>query len=54
MANSNYTETKEGWWKKEKSTTKGPSLDWERPKRISDWVEQIRRERAERNKKSPK
>lgn len=49
--NPNYRETKEGWWKKDKSITKGFSPDWARAERIKNWTQEIRKDRAERNKK---
>ena len=51
--NSNWQETKNGWIKKDQSTTRGQSPDWERAERINRWTQEIRRDREERNKKKP-
>jgi hypothetical protein len=52
--NSNYQETKDGWVKKDTSTTRGASPDWGRAERVSRWTAEIRKEREERNKAKPK
>jgi len=53
-SNSNYQETKDGWVKKDTSTTRGAAPDWARAERVSRWTQEIRKEREERNKVKPK
>jgi hypothetical protein len=52
--NSNWKETRNGWVKKDTSTTRGTPIDWERANWISRWVQEIRKDREERNKAKPK
>lgn len=49
--NSNWKETKHGWVKQDRSSTRGASPDWERAERTSRWTQEIRNERQERNDK---
>lgn len=52
--NPNWKETKDGWVKQDHSQTQGRAIDWDRLKREQAWLEQIRREREERNKAKPR
>jgi len=48
--NSNWIQTPKGWVKKDQSAIKGAPIDWERARRIAQWEQELRKERAERNK----